>query len=87
MIESVNPWLVRKGELRIARAEQNDRARLVALPGEIGGQPGLAGTCLTADQHHLARAVPGAIPCIVQHAPFGFSADQRLTHGRGDPRR
>ena len=87
MIERVNPWLVRKGELRITRAQQNDRARFVALAGEIGGQPGLAGTCFTADQHHLSGPVPGAIPCIVQHAPFRSSADQRLTHGRCDPRR
>ncbi len=87
MIEGVNPRLIRKGELGVARAEQDDRPHVVAAPGEIGGQTGLAGPGLTADQHHLATARTDPVPCLLQHGPFGIATDQRLPYGRGDPRR
>ena len=58
MIERLHPRLVRQGQLGVARAEQHRRPSVVAMAGELGGQPGLAGARLTADQHDLQRRRP-----------------------------
>jgi hypothetical protein len=87
VIESVNPRLVRKGELGVAGSEENDRSCLVAPPGEVGRQPGLACSGFASDEHDLASAVTGPIPGGLQHVPFRVTPDQWLAGGVGNPGR
>jgi hypothetical protein len=85
VVEDVHPRLVGHGELGVTAAVQHGPAVLVAAAGELGGQAGLAGPRLTADEHDAPVALlDHRPPGVGQGRRLGLAPDHPDTGGRGE---
>ena len=76
VVERDDERLVGHGQLGVACAVRHGSPATTSPPGELGGEPGLARTCFTADQHRLARSGAHRRPGLEQCLPLTRATDE-----------
>ena len=76
VVERDDERLVGHGQLGVARAVRHGRPPTTSPPGELDGEPGLARTGFTTDQHRLARSGAHRRPGLEQCLPLTPATDE-----------
>ena len=84
MVEGLHPRLVGEGQLAVARSEQHRGPVVVAVPGELGGQAGLAGAGLASDQDDAPATGCHLRPARLEDAPLLGATDEPDPGGDGE---
>ncbi len=87
LVGRLHPRLVGQGQIVVTTAVQHPRPLVVLLSGELCGQPGLAGSGLSSDEHDAARAVAAVVPGAAQDGDDVVPADERTAGGAGERER
>ncbi len=87
VVEYEDERLVRHGQLGVTGAIRDGSAPTAGPPSEFGGEPGLAGTGFTAEEHRVAGSAADGRPRLEQRLPLTRPTDEGRTALRGDRRR